>query len=353
MRGAENPPAVLYVAGHSQGDDHLSRQVAIALQSVVDVSPFILTTADIAAIPSGSGIAVEYFPRPERLGKASDEEWDELFRQRLTALMFQVEPHAVVVDDDRLAHIAVTVVSGRTPTIRIVAGSRQSPTGPIFDHVIESAELGSPTVPSADRHHVVKPILSVESADMMSGAAARKALGLPVHLPAVLVNIGDSADSPVMRRISGVLRQQDRDVEMFVTRETSKMSRSAVPRYLHAFDAVISNAAYHDFHEIVASGTPAVFFPDPSRPDDGQAQRGKLATGMDVGAYVDDVWSPEFEFAVRDVLDPAVARRMRTASVHAQPGSGTTDAARIIAGLALRPHRSALSDEFVQRVQAL
>jgi UDP:flavonoid glycosyltransferase YjiC (YdhE family) len=78
------------------------------------------------------------------------------------------------------------------------------------------------------------------------------------------------------------------------------------------------------------SGTPTIFATDGRNSTDGELWRAKAAASGGFGLHVEDVTSPVLERAVRQILDPTMARQIRTAAVAVHPGNGADDAVRLI-----------------------
>jgi len=197
-----------------------------------------------------------------------------------------------------------------------------------FDVVVEPGDLASSIDQGATvavRHETIpiSPVIMTDPDEMLSRGEARDHLGIPSEGRAILVSLGDVDPSEIGNLISHTRVVVDRvgpdQIHLFaplhplhgdLIPESKGVVMSPVypvSRYFNAFDGAISTAGYNSFHEIVASGLPAVFVPHRGAAIDDQARRAAFAALCGRAHWAPDVFSDEF--------NAAVARMLRTGEV--------------------------------------
>jgi hypothetical protein len=343
-------PIVLFIADDTVGAGPVGRALALATRAASSVRPYLVALSDVAA-PALAGMAVENLPSRRALGMARDE-WCEVVARRVRGIVSGLRPTVAVVDAPEPARPIVEALAGTT-SVWVRSGLGMPGGAGVaeqFDAVLEPLDLASGFDPQfegslvPDDPHAVRPISLVDAADMMGRDDARRALGLPAVGAAVSLNVPVPHAHELVRlvtRLRDEVRRSAPDATVFVPTEISAgrlpdidgvVVRPARPlgRYLHAFDAAISTAAYESFHEAVLSGTPTIFVTDSRASTDGEHWRAKAAATGGFGLHVEDVTSPVLERAVTLALDPATARTIRTVAMAAHPGNGAIDAAHLV-----------------------
>lgn len=226
-----------------------------------------------------------------------------------------------------------------------------------FDYVLEpmdlaaAVDMGYTPRLSIDTLYI-PPITLVERDELLDRQTARADLGLPVEGTCVLLNLSaDTTDHLIelITHIQRLIRAQidgDERLTIFAPRHALHAStlrgvdeivmKSVYPvaKYANAFDAAISTSGYNSYHELVHLGVPTVFVARATDTLDDQNRRAAFARLAGFGETAEAVDTPEFDQAVRKVMDPRVRRRMRAAARIAFPENGAGEAARIIERLA-------------------
>ena len=326
------PPNVLFVTGNGHGLGHLTRMLAVAKRSAGRFRPVFLTSSQAYPLVRDFGYGVEYLPSYLRLGMTRVE-WEPIFGSRLSALVTNIEPAAVIID-----HInpptSIQKVRADCPTvdfmwsrrgmwranrnlaaIRLAAG---------FDVVVEPRDLAGPIdVGLTSKFHIgvnyVPPVVLVDDTEQVDRNVARQALGIPANGRAILVQLSDS-DPKTLPTLIGDVRDaitsiaDGEEIHLFAPLHPLQsewkspvdgvIMQAVYPmaRFLRAFDGVVSTAGYNSFHETVASGLPAVVVSrDADRLDD-QARRAEFVELCGRGFFAPSVNDPRFRSAAERML---------------------------------------------------
>lgn len=334
-------PVVIFYTDNGLGLGHLTRQAAVASRAGGAFRPVFLTMSAGFTLLRSLGIPGEYFPSYGRLG-IERPRWEPLMAERLLETISLTGASVVVVD-----HVSPPRILGslreQIPDVRLV-WSRRGLWKPgknrgverlsvNFDVVVEPGDLASPIDHGATvavRHETIpiSPVVMTDPDEMLPRDDARELLGLPAEGRAILVSLGDADPAEIGNLIAhartvvdGVAPDQ---VHLFAPLhplhgdripETDGVTMRPVypvARYFNAFDGAISTAGYNSFHEIVASGLPAVFVPHRGASIDDQPRRAEFAALCGRAHWAEDVYSDAFQDAVAHMLrpgEPDVARK--------------------------------------------
>lgn len=355
-------PVVLFYTDNGIGLGHLTRQLAIALRSRGAFQPLFLTMSAGFTLPRSAGIPTEYFPSYGRLD-ITKPEWEPMIMERLLEVIEATDTRAVVVDHVSPPRI-FAALRERAPRTRFI-WSRRGLWQPDknraavslsdeFDLVVEPGDVASVIdqgATTAQRSGTVStaPVVMVDPADYVPAHEARDALGIPREGRAVLVNVGDRSSDEVRRMIDratqAIRRHGGRDTHVFAPMhplhggevgEVPGIHMAAVypvARFFNAFDAVVSSSGYNSFHEVVASGLPAVFVPHRGARIDDQYRRAEFASLCGRSQWAANIFSREFDQAVRRMLRPYEPEIARRTTELLGSMNGAEEFAEVLAGL--------------------
>jgi hypothetical protein len=339
-----HPPVVIFYTDNGLGLGHLTRQAAVASRAEGAFQPLFLTMSAGFTLLRPLGIPGEYFPSYGRLGMERPQ-WEPLMAERLLEAIDLTGASVVVVD-----HVSPPRILGslraQIPHVKLVWSRRGlwqpgknrgvERLGENFDVVLEPGDLASPIDQGATvavRHETIpiSPVIITDPREMTSRGEARERLGIPSVGRAILVSLGDADPSEIGNLISHTRLVVDRvspdQIHLFaplhplhgdrIPEAKGVVMRPVYPisRYLNAFDGAISTAGYNSFHEVVASGLPAVFVPHRGAAIDDQARRAEFAALCGRAHWAPDVYSDDFNTAVARMLRAGeidVARKTTT-----------------------------------------
>ena len=300
---------------------HLARASAVALALKDVANPIIVSMAGgIAEIPSFMGIRCEYIPGRDRMWM-SREKWDVYLRDRLLALVEETGAK-VLSFDGVVPYPGVIAAKNANPNLKLVWVRRglwqKKPQrfilglqAKMMDKIIEPGDIAraydfGPTSKRKDSV-LTSPVSLFRKEDAMSRDDARRALGLDLNRPTVLVQLGTGegdVNEKMTAALSGLLGWKDLQV-ILTKAPVDKDGNSLAPegldlkvaRYfplakvLHAFDAGICATGYNGVHELLPAQLPTVFVSNIRGTDDQEARAR---------------WCHDFGFALRadQDLDP-------------------------------------------------
>lgn len=375
------------------GMGHISRQLATVLAAGQEVRAVVLSLSGalprVAAavargeLPEAEGLDVrwEYCPswespwlaspgRPALLGKAERAlRWGPYLRERVVALVRETGARALVFDGVA-AYPGLLQARRALPSVRFawVRRGMWHPATPArrldasrhFDLTLSPGDLAEAhdRGPAVGRQDAVRvPPVSLTSVLAPSDrAAARAALGLPAEGPVLLLSPGSGVLRPMDELVAEVLgRLRGTPWHVAVTRQA--ISRVRVPeadqvtvlddvyplaRHLAAFDAAVGAAGYNSVHELLGSGVPSLFLPNPRSTTDDQVARaeGLAAEGL---ALVSD--GHDLGARLAELLDEARRAELAAAMAGLAPLDGAARAAEAVLELARtgRPDASPLT----------
>ena len=325
-------PNVLFITGNGHGLGHLTRMMAVARHANGRFHPVFLTLSQAFPLATELGWVVEYLPSYTKLN-LTRVQWEPIFASRLVGSLKHIKPRVVIVD-----HISPPVSLARVRTQcqgidfvwsrrgmwregRNMGALRMSDK---FDLVVEPRDVAGPIdvgLTTAEHRGVtfVGPVVLVPPAEQGGRDEARRALGIPLDGRAVLIQLSDS-NSEQWAEITA----QVRDVVLSVVGQEKVhlftplhalhghsapvvdgvIMRPVYPiaLYLKAFDGIVSTAGYNSFHEVVASGVPAVFIARTTDSLDDQARRAAFVELCGRGFCAPTISHPAFRKAIRRML---------------------------------------------------
>lgn len=356
----EDAPGVLFVTDNGHGLGHLTRMLAVARQAEGRFRPLFLTLSEAYPILKDWGYPVEYVPSYRKMGLARAS-FQPILAHRLLALLHHVRPRAIVVDHIHPLPV-LGQIRGRSSGIEWIwcrrgmwrRGSNVSALAQSesFDTILEPGDVAAAMDVGAttyDRERVVTvpPVVLISPEEQLPRDRAREHLGIPQDGTAVLIQLSDS-DAGKLAALIGRVRDVVRkvagpDTVLFAPLHILHRGRLPeiegvimkrvypVSRYLMAFDAVVSTAGYNSYHEVVASGVPAVFVARDANSLDDQKRRAEFAALSGRAFYARGVAGDDFVEAVSHALRPG--EREIAARVTAELGScdGAREAADFLA----------------------
>jgi UDP-N-acetylglucosamine:LPS N-acetylglucosamine transferase len=282
-------PTIILATSNGVGMGHLARASALAISLKEIANPIIVSMAGgIAEIPGFMDIRCEYIPGKDRMWM-SREKWDIYLRDRLLALVEETNAK-VLTFDGVVPYPGVIAAKNSNPDLKLVWVRRglwqKKPQrfvlglqSAMMDKIIEPGDIARAYDfgPTATRDDAVltSPVSLFRKEDAMTREDARRALGLDLNRPTVLVQLG-TGDSDVNEKmtaaLSGLLGWKDLQV-ILTKAPIDKDGKSLAPegldlkvvRYfplakvLHAFDAGICATGYNGVHELLPAQVPTVF----------------------------------------------------------------------------------------------
>ena len=354
---------VLFVTSNGTGFGHLTRSIAVGKRLDEGLEPAIFTLSAAAPVVRRLGIRVEYMPSYRTPGAGSEWSWHGRLRDRLRALVAELDPAAVVFDGVH-PYAAFLDVLHENPELPAVwcrramwqpgAGREFLATEDAFDLVLEPGELaaGDDRGLTAERREtalVVPPIVLLDESDLLSREEAERELGLEPGRINALVAIGagsDAVDRTVARcleRLAAEPGVQAAAVESSISRELTLPEgvvriRDTYPmaRYLRAFDIAVAASGYNAFHELLHLGVPSLFVPMPRELDD-QAARARWAQRNGAALAVDGPGASGLEDALGELLDAGRREEISARARELGGANGAEQAARALSDLATQP----------------
>jgi len=356
-------PTIILATSNGVGMGHLARASAIA-HSLKDVAnPIIVSMAGgIAEVSSQLGIRCEYIPGKDRMWMTR-EKWDIYLRDRLLALIEETNAK-VLTFDGVVPYPGVIAAKNANSDLKLVWVRRglwqKKPQrfvlglqSAMMDKIIEPGDIARDYDfgPTAKRKDAVltSPVSLFRKDDAMTRDEARKALGLDLNRPTVLVQLG-TGDSDVNEKmtaaLSGLLGWKDLQV-ILTKAPVDKDGKSLAPegldlkvvRYfplanvLHAFDASICATGYNGVHELLPANVPTVFVSNIRGTDDQEA-RAKWCNDFGFALRADQADHDDITAKVKMLQDPAVRARLSAKCAELPETLGGDEIAAILYKLA-------------------
>lgn len=325
-------PAVVFFTDNGRGLGHLTRLLAVAKRAEGRFRPVFLTMSLGYQLLGEARIPSEFFPAYHQLG-LSKQEWSPLLVDRISELVIQTQARAVVVDhvtppavfrEMRSSVSGVKLLWSRRGLWREGKNHGALKLTDAFDRVVEPGDLAAPIdvgASATQRSSIlpIEPIVLLQPEELVSREEARRALGIPEEGRAVLLNLSaPDTESLVemLERAKDAIRAAagTEPIHLFAPLHplhTGNLTSVEgvtfalvypVARYARAFDGAVSTAGYNSFHEIVASGLPAIFVPHSQTNVDDQVRRARFAELCGRGFWAESVDSDAFRRAVRMML---------------------------------------------------
>ena len=357
-------PTIILATSNGVGMGHLARASALAISLKEIANPIIVSMAGgIAEIPSFMDIRCEYIPGKDRMWM-SREKWDIYLRDRLLALVEETNAK-VLTFDGVVPYPGVIAAKNSNPDLKLVWVRRglwqKKPQrfvlglqSAMMDKIIEPGDIARAYDfgPTATRDDAVltSPVSLFRKEDAMTRDDARKALGLDLNRPTVLVQLG-TGDSDVNEKmtaaLSGLLGWKDLQV-ILTKAPIDKDGKSLAPegldlkvvRYfplakvLHAFDAGICATGYNGVHELLPAQIPTVFVSNIRGTDDQEA-RAKWCNDFGFALRADQADHDDITAKVRMLQDPQVRSRLSAKCAELPDTSGGDEIAAMLYQLAV------------------
>lgn len=357
-------PTIILATSNGVGMGHLARASALAVSLKEFANPIIVSMAGgIAEIPGFMDIRCEYIPGKDRMWM-SREKWDIYLRDRLLALVEETNAK-VLTFDGVVPYPGVIAAKNANPDLKLVWVRRglwqKKPQrfvlglqSAMMDMIIEPGDVARAYDfgPTATRDDAVltSPVSLFRKQDAMTREDARKALGLDLNRPTVLVQLG-TGDSDVNEKmtaaLSGLLGWKDLQV-ILTKAPVDKDGKSLAPegldlkvvRYfplakvLHAFDAGVCATGYNGVHELLPAQVPTVFVSNIRGTDDQEA-RAKWCHDFGFALRADQADHDDITAKVRMLQDSEVRARLSAKCVELPETSGGDEIAAMLYKLAI------------------
>jgi UDP-N-acetylglucosamine:LPS N-acetylglucosamine transferase len=356
-------PTIILATSNGVGMGHLARASAVALSLKDVANPIIVSMAGgIAEIPSSMGIRCEYIPGRDRLWM-SREKWDQYLRDRLLALVEETDAK-VLSFDGVVPYPGVIAARNSNPDLKLVWVRRglwqKKPQrfilglqAKMMDTIVEPGDIAraydfGPTSKRKDST-LTSPVSLFRKTDALSREDARKALGLDLHRPVALVQLG-TGDSDVNLKMTAALEGLLgwKDLQVILTKAPiDKDGNSLAPegldikvvRYfplakvLHAFDAGICATGYNGVHELLPAQIPTVFVSNIRGTDDQEA-RARWCHDFGFALRADQAELADITKVVKQLQDPEVRARLSAKCAELPSTTGGQEIADILHALA-------------------
>lgn len=332
---------------NGRGMGHLVRQLAILrwarrLGEVVDtrVECWVLTTSEADTLARREGIPALKMPSKSMIRDAgmAPHRYLAVARTWVMNAIASIRPDALLVDTFPGGSFGELVTALEMARTRILVARRVRAD-------FESEEAYQALLPLYDRilhpdERDVGPILIREREELLGRLDARRALGIPGDTRAVYLSLGGGGDPAVpdlLPRATALLRAEGWHVvvgagPLYAGEEIRGDGITWLDRYvpmelLPGVDAAVSAGGYNSFHELMYTGVPTVFLPQPRIADD-QAARARRAEEAGAGRVATSLEQvPEL---LREPGDPEAARRL-------VPDNGARVAAAAVLSLLMPP----------------
>jgi UDP-N-acetylglucosamine:LPS N-acetylglucosamine transferase len=309
------------------------------------------------------GIRCEYIPGRDRMWM-SREKWDVYLRDRLLALVEETDAK-VLSFDGVVPYPGVIAAKNANPNLKLVWVRRglwqKKPQrfvlglqSAMMDKIIEPGDIARAYDfgPTAQRKDSVltSPVSLFRKEDALSRDDARRALGLDLDRPTVLVQLGTGegdVNEKMTAALSGLLGWKDLQV-ILTKAPIDKDGKSLAPdgldlkvaRYfplakvLHAFDAGICATGYNGVHELLPAQVPTVFVSNIRGTDDQEA-RAKWCHDFGFALRADQADLADITAKVKMLQDPEVRKRLSEKCAELPDTTGGQEIADILYQLAV------------------
>ncbi len=360
-------PTIILATSNGVGMGHLARASAIALELKDIANPIIVSMAGgVAEVPNFVGVRCEYIPGRDR-GWMPRKLWDAYLRDRLLALIEETDAQ-VLSFDGVVPYPGVIGAKLRKNDLALVWVRRglwqKKPQGlalglqsMMMDAIIEPGDFARvyDHGPTKDRKDAVvtSAVSLYQEATALDRDEARKALGIDLDRPAVLVQLG-TGDSDVNEKMTAALKGLIgwKDLQVVLTKKPIDANgNSLVPegleikqvRYfplakvLHAFDAAICATGYNGVHELLPALVPTVFVSNIRGTDDQEA-RAQWCHDLGYALRADQADLANITETVKLLQDPEERARLHRMCKKLPEANGAKEAAQILYEMATVKH---------------
>jgi len=360
-------PTIILATSNGVGMGHLARASAIALELKEIANPIIVSMAGgIAEVPNFVGVRCEYIPGRDR-GWMPRKLWDAYLRDRLLALIEETDAQ-VLSFDGVVPYPGVIAAKLKKNDLALVWVRRglwqKKPQGlalglqsMMMDAIIEPGDFARvyDHGPTKNRKEAVvtSAVSLYQESTALERDEARKALGIDLNRPAVLVQLG-TGDSDVNEKMTAALKGLIgwKDLQVVLTkRPVDANGNSLVPegleikqvRYfplakvLHAFDAAICATGYNGVHELLPARVPTVFVSNIRGTDDQEA-RAQWCHDLGYALRADQADLVDITETVKLLQDPEERARLHRMCKKLPEANGAKEAAQILYEMATVKH---------------
>jgi hypothetical protein len=360
-------PTIILATSNGVGMGHLARASAIALELKEIANPIIVSMAGgVAEVPNFVGVRCEYIPGRDR-GWMPRKLWDAYLRDRLLALIEETDAQ-VLSFDGVVPYPGVIGAKLKKSDLALVWVRRglwqKKPQGlalglqsMMMDAIIEPGDFARvyDHGPTKDRKDAVvtSAVSLYQKETALDRDEARKALGLDLNRPAVLVQLG-TGDSDVNEKMTAALKGLIgwKDLQVVLTKKPiDAYGNSLVPdgleikqvRYfplakvLHAFDAAICATGYNGVHELLPALVPTVFVSNIRGTDDQEA-RAQWCHDLGYALRADQADLTNITETVKLLQDPEERARLHRMCKKLPEANGAKEAAQILYEMATIKH---------------
>jgi len=360
-------PTIILATSNGVGMGHLARASAIALELKEIANPIIVSMAGgIAEVPNFVGVRCEYIPGRDR-GWMPRKLWDAYLRDRLLALIEETDAQ-VLSFDGVVPYPGVIAAKLKQNDLALVWVRRglwqKKPQGlalglqsMMMDAIIEPGDFARvyDHGPTKNRKEAVvtSAVSLYQESTALERDEARKALGIDLNRPAVLVQLG-TGDSDVNEKMTAALKGLIgwKDLQVVLTkRPVDANGNSLVPegleikqvRYfplakvLHAFDAAICATGYNGVHELLPARVPTVFVSNIRGTDDQEA-RAQWCHDLGYALRADQADLADITETVKLLQDPEERARLHRMCKKLPEANGAKEAAQILYEMATVKH---------------
>lgn len=371
MSSQAEKPTIILATSNGVGMGHLARASAIALELKEIANPIIVSMAGgVAEVPNFVGVRCEYIPGRDR-GWMPRKLWDAYLRDRLLALIEETDAQ-VLSFDGVVPYPGVIAAKLKKNDLALVWVRRglwqKKPQGlalglqsMMMDEIIEPGDFArvydhGPTKRRKDAT-LTSAVSLYQESSALTRDEARIALGIDLHRPAVLVQLG-TGESDVNEKMTAALKGLIgwKDLQVVLTkRPVDANGNSLVPegleikqvRYfplakvLHAFDAAICATGYNGVHELLPARVPTVFVSNIRGTDD-QESRAQWCHDLGYALRADQADLANITETVRLLQDSEERARLTRMCKKLPAANGAKEAAQILYELATIRHGAKL-----------
>jgi UDP-N-acetylglucosamine:LPS N-acetylglucosamine transferase len=362
-------PTIILATSNGIGMGHLARATAIAEAMKEFATPVIVSVAGgIAEIPAATGIRCEYIPGKTR-GWMPRKNWDTYFRDRLVAIAHETGASVIAFDGvvPYPGFIATKLIDSKLQLVWVRRGMWQKNLlrfvlpfqSQLVDQVIEPGDFARAydLGPTSGRTEAVvtAPVSLFQKESALSRDAARKALGLDLTHPAVLVQLGtgeSDVNEKMRAALSGLLGWKDLQV-VLTKNPVDKNGSSLAPagldirvvrhfplaQVLHAFDASVCATGYNGVHELLPAQVPTVFVSNIRGTDDQEA-RAQWCHDMGFALRANQADLKSIVATVKKLQDSQVRERLHNQCAHLPDPVGGDEIAKILYQFSLKSGNS-------------
>lgn len=347
---------VLFLTSNGAGMGHLTRLLSVATRMPGGSEPVFASLSTGVPVVAKYGLPYEYIGSSGAMAM-STASWNDFFRERLSRLLDDVRPDALVFDGiwpykgllAAVQNYPMEMIWMRRGMWRAEVPGKQLRSSEHFDLVIEPGEYAASydagvTAELEDASRVA-PITLLSGDGVLSREEARAELGYGQDDRVVLITLGAGNINDIGDLQSTLLdwfRVHAPDWRVVMTKppiaredtvhgiETLQVYPLA--RYTRAFDVAVSAAGYNAFHEWNVGGLPTLWVPNTFTMTDDQAARARWAHEQGVGEHLESEDPETVARALSQLTREDALERMRRRLDELSQENGAVEAVRLIMG---------------------